>query len=505
ASDSASPPRFRDVRLGAARRAAVCLGAATALTTACSREPVRHGKAPAPTTVTVAFPSPDAPVDPLIYNLTSTRLIRMDQAGHERPELLERWQPSADRLTWTLTLRDGVRLHDGTIATASEVARRIKDAIDSGDSQPGLWTVQSAAANGPTSVVLTLREPTSLLLEGLSLVEALPAGPYREVDEDAALPELMAADGPPPRPDVGRVTVRRYDTPRAAVAALLREDVDVLYEVPSDARALLSSEDSVQTFPYVKPYVVTLGLNHRHPALAKREVRQALNAAVDRKAIVEEDADGFGEPAADLLWREHWAVSHTADVEAMRPDRDRARRLLDEAGLRERTRTDGSVEPRLRLTCLIVDDPTMRRVAARLQRTYASIGIALDLQVLPLREMLPRLGTGTFDTFLTPVVTGYGLGMPYLYFADHRHPRLFSHGYTGAAAAAERVRQAATDDAFADAARELHRVLLEDPPAVYLYWLESSRAVGPRLRVPSPVEGDVLGSLSRWTVAGAAR
>ena len=122
-----------------------------------------------------------------------------------------------------------------------------------------------------------------------------------------------------------RVTMRRYDTPRAAVVALLREDVDVLYEVPSDARAMLDSEDSVRTYPYVKPYVVTLGLNHRHPALAARKVRQALNAAVDRAAIIEEDADGFGVPAADLLWREHWAVSHTGDAEAMRPDRERAR------------------------------------------------------------------------------------------------------------------------------------------------------------------------------------
>ena len=96
--------------------------------------------------------------------------------------------------------------------------------------------------------------------------------------------------------------------------------------------------------------------------------------------------------------------------------------------------------------------------------------------------------------------------MPYLYFADHRHPRLFSHGYTGATAAAERVRLASNDEEFAAAAREFHRVLIDDPPAVYLYWLESSRAVGRRVQVPDDaVKGDVLGSLSRWTVAGAAR
>ena len=75
-------------------------------------------------------------------------------------------------------------------------------------------------------------------------------------------------------PDIGTVQVRRYDTPRAAVAALLREDVDVLYEVPSEARALLEAEDGVHVFPHVKPYV-----DHARPQPSAPRARRGARCA----------------------------------------------------------------------------------------------------------------------------------------------------------------------------------------------------------------------------------
>jgi peptide/nickel transport system substrate-binding protein len=480
--------------------AAVCLTPALLFSAAC------HESGPATELareVKIGLPGPDTPTGPIVSSLTRTRLIRLDQAGHERASIIERWEKSGDGRRWTLTIRDGVRLHDGTIAGATEVAALVKRVVDSGDGQPGLWSVTRVEAVDPRTIVITLREPTSLLLEALSLVQAMPAGPFQQLSPDAPMPDLTAAapaSGQPPS-QIGRVTLRPFETPRAAVAALLREEVDVLVEVPSDARTLLGN--GVQTYPYVKPYVVTLALNHRHPALAQRAVRQALTVAVDRDDVIAQDADGFGVPAADVLWREHWAVPHTADAEAVRLDRPRARQLLEAAGFTERRQASGAVEPRLRLTCLVVDHPTMRRVAARLQRSFASIGVVLDLEVLSQDDLLARTGSGEFETVLTPLVTGYGLGIPYLYFGEHDRPRIIDHGYRGAQAAVERVRRATSDDEFARAAGDLHRLLLDDPPAVYLYWQESSRAVGPRVRVPGDVDGDVLGSLSRWTVAGA--
>jgi ABC-type transport system substrate-binding protein len=457
-----------------------------------------------PARITVALPSADAPVSPLLFLLTQTRLISVDQTGVEQPALIERWTRSDDQRTWTLFVRDGVRLHDGRVVTAADVVTRVRQAVEA-PTTPGLWPVTSVEEAGPREVRLRLREPTSLLLESLSVAQAVAAGAYQAREETAAEPELVAVPQPGRGPaGIGSIQVRRYETPRAAVAALLREDVDVLYEVPSEARGLLASEEGVQVFRNVKPYVITLGFNLRHPVLRRRDVRVAMNIAVDRQALVTQVAGGVGLPAADMLWHQHWSHPHDDDARAFPVDRQRAGQLLDKSGLPRRRTRAGVVEPRFRIACLVVDDPMMKRVAGRLQKAYADIGISLDLEPIALGELGTRLASGRFDAFVSPVVSGYGMSMPYASFGNHHHPRMIDHGYTAAAPAAERIRAAATREAFVDAVHALHRTLIDDPPAVTLFWSETSRAVGRRVSVPGDPAGDVLASLARWHVRNKA-
>ncbi|AMY12759.1 Oligopeptide-binding protein AppA precursor [Luteitalea pratensis] len=474
-----------------------CLPGIVIATAGCGRADAPAAAVPA--RITVALPSADVPIAPLLFLLTQTRLVSVDQTGIEQPALIERWTRSDDQRTWTLFVRDGVRLHDGRIVTAADVVTRVREAVDR-PSTPGLWPVTSVEEAGPREVRVHLREPTSLLLESLSVTQAVDAGAYQAKDDAPAEPELVAVPqsghGPP---SIGTIQVRRYETPRAAVAALLREDVDVLYEVPSEARGLLAVEDGVQIFPNVKPYVITLGFNHRHPILRRRDVRLAMNIAVDRQALVAQVAGGVGIPAADMLWHQHWTHPHVDDAQAFPVDRQRAGQLLDASGLQQRRTPTGAIEPRFRVTCLVVDDPMMQRIARRLQKAYADIGISIDLEPIALEALGTRLASGHFDAFVSPVVSGYGMSMPYASFGNHGHPRMIDHGYTAAAPAAELVRAAATREAFVEAVHALHRTLIEDPPAVSLFWSETSRAVGRRVTVPDS-SGDVLGSLARWTV-----
>lgn len=498
---SVSPPGPRRAGALALRGLLVCALAALP-GSACDRaEPPTTRLAPAH--ITIGIPSATAPVDPLALSLTHTRLVRMDQGGHARPGVIATWDVAPDRLAWTFHLSPGVRRQDGRQATARDVAALIEEARKSPGADPGLWPITRVEVLDELRLRLHLSRPTSLLLDALALVQALPTGPYREEDKgEGQLPEFeaMRTTGSAP-PVIQRVRLRRYDTPRAAVTALLRREVDVLYEVPAEARAQLKRETGVRSFSHVKPYVVTLGLNHDHALLARREVRQALNVAVDRAALVAEEMDGFGIPAADLLWRDHWSAPHTGDAEAIRTDRQRAERLLTSAGLASRRMADGRVLPRLRLRVLVLDDPTMARVARRLQRMYAAIGVDLTLESVAMTQLATRVTQGDFEVFLSPVFTGYGLSRAYLAYAEHDRPRLLGRSYRAAHRAAEAVREAADEEALVRAVMNLHRVVLDDPPDVTLFWQEAERAVGARIRVPDGVQGDVLGSLTRWTVA----
>jgi ABC-type transport system substrate-binding protein len=488
--------------------------AAMGVMSACRRDPP-----PLPTTrdasITVAIPSASATIGPLMNSLTQTRLVRVDQVGQVQPALVERWVASRDHRTWTLTIRAGVRTHDGTLATAEDVVARVRNALRDPTRGPGLWHVTAVDATSSHEVRIRLSEPSSLLFETLSLVEALPAGPFMETETDADgdttadieadEPDLRAVVAPgEDAPAIRTIRIRRFETPRAAVAALLRDEVDVLYEVPTETRAPLESDGDVHLFPHLKPYVMTLGLNHRHPILRRRDVRLAMNAAIDREALISQVAGGVGVPAADMLWHQHWSRPHGGDAALLRVDKVRAGQLLDEGGLRRRTTPDGAVEARFRVACLVLDAPLALRVAGRVQQAYADIGITLDLEAVALPDLVARLQRGQFDAYVSPVAGGFGMGRPYVDLGTHDHPRLTDHGYTAAATAAERVRAATTDEMLSRAIHDLHRVLIEDPPGVSLFWEETARAVGRRVEVPADSTGDVLGTLSRWRLRDRA-
>ena len=117
-----SPGHFA-ARTCAARAAASLLTTTLALSAGCSSAP-DDGTAVPDRQVAIGLPSLDTPIGPIVSSLTRTRLIRLDQAGHERPSIIERWEKSADQRRWTFTIRDGVRLHDGTSAGADQVILR---------------------------------------------------------------------------------------------------------------------------------------------------------------------------------------------------------------------------------------------------------------------------------------------------------------------------------------------------------------------------------------------
>src|SRR4051812_6731439 len=53
-------------------------------------------------------------------------LISMDGKGEYRPQMLESWTPSADRMSWSFKLRPGLEFHDGTPVTAEDAVASIK-------------------------------------------------------------------------------------------------------------------------------------------------------------------------------------------------------------------------------------------------------------------------------------------------------------------------------------------------------------------------------------------
>ena len=99
-------------------------------------------------------------------------LVAMDGKGEYRPQMLESWRASEDRLTWTFKLRPGVSFCDGKPFTARDVAYTITRWVDPATRSPVRWRagpVKEVRAVDDLTVEYELTEPYGELLYQLTL------------------------------------------------------------------------------------------------------------------------------------------------------------------------------------------------------------------------------------------------------------------------------------------------------------------------------------------------
>src|SRR5205085_2292870 len=95
-------------------------------------------------------------------------LFAMDEKGEIKPQMVEKYAESADKLTYTFTLRDGLTWHDGAPVTAEDCIASIKRwAAKDTLGQKVMSFVDTITAQGAKSFTIKLKEPTGLLIFAL--------------------------------------------------------------------------------------------------------------------------------------------------------------------------------------------------------------------------------------------------------------------------------------------------------------------------------------------------
>src|SRR5437764_8640419 len=95
-------------------------------------------------------------------------LFALDANLEVKPQMVDTWTVSPDKLTWTFTLRDGLEFHDGTPVTSEDVVpslRRWAVRLPLGQL---LWTkVDDIKALDPKTFQIRLKAPTGIMLHAL--------------------------------------------------------------------------------------------------------------------------------------------------------------------------------------------------------------------------------------------------------------------------------------------------------------------------------------------------
>lgn len=271
-------------------------------------------------------------------------LVRWSADGtRAEPALATTWA-TRDARRWTLTLREGVRFHDGAPFDADAVLANLQR-IGRVRSFPGV-----AERVGSHVVAITLDRPNAALLATLSQpfftmqspreiarggILPVGTGPFRIAAVKRSGVELERHPGYwRGTPRLRRLLFPRVAHDRALVDGLLSGEIDVAPSVThADMEVLEAAGGVVVVQAQTGGNLAFLSLNHERRPLHDRRVRLAIAHAFDRVALVARILGGHGEPARNPLPPVLWGYSRrTPELDL---DRALARRLLKEAGYRQ--------------------------------------------------------------------------------------------------------------------------------------------------------------------------
>ena len=455
----------------------------------------------------------DLGIGSLVITSTLEGLTDLSESsdGRALPKLAARWAWENDGRRLRLTLRPDVLFHDGTPLTAAIAANALSEAIKRPDNlslYPSLTDITAVRAEGASDVVLELLQPSAFLPEELDFPLStkdgtVGTGPFRLVQRDGAGAVLERFDryyrG---LPEIERIVIRPFETLRPAWTSLLRGDVDVVTNVPPDAVEFIQN-DAIQVIPFARRYQFLIAFNVRRPPFTSPVVRRALNFAIDRESLIEKVLQGQGQAATGPLWPQHWAYDTTIPPYSF--DQTLATQLLDQAGLTAGrvTGTEESAPARLRFNCLLpANFSLLERVALDIQKQLFDVGVDIQFEVVTPDEYTARIREGRFEAVFVDLISGPTFGRPYIFWRSAREFRglnIFGYENSEAERLFQVLRTSMNEAAFRSATRRLQRVLLADPPAVFLAWNSRARAVSRDFRVPAAPGRDPLLTIWQWT------
>lgn len=345
-----------------------------------------------------------------------------------KPWLAESWEISPDGRVYTFHLREGVKYSDGEPFTAASVKANVDAVLENRVRHAWLDLVneiESSEAVDERTWRLTLKQPYFP-----TLIELGVTRPFRFISpkcmknghtKDGV--SCLAGTGPwllaehkrnqyavfeanpgywGARPKLERVRWRVMPDPQTMLMALEKGEIDLVFGADGDQL----TTDAISALQAQKRLAVTLSgpiasravlLNTARPATGDLAVREAIQRAVNRDAIVQGVLNGIEMPAETLFAK---TVPYCGiDLPARPYDPAAAAKILDDAGWA--MGPDG-VRTKAGVRCEAVfsfnsQNAQERTIAEAIQADLAKVGIALAVQGEEKQTFLDRQRSGDFD------------------------------------------------------------------------------------------------------------
>jgi peptide/nickel transport system substrate-binding protein len=347
----------------------------------------------------------------------------MDEKFEAKPQMVDKYDVSADQLTWTFTLRDGLEWHDGKPVTSEDCIASIKRwAVRDSMGQKMMGSVLDFEVVDPKTFKMKMKEPYGLVLESLGkpssnvpfmmparvantdpmqqikLEDVIGSGPFIfKADEWKPGDKTVYVKNPKykPRPEpasglaggkvvkVNRVEWIAMPDAQTQVAALQNGEIDMIEAPPHDLLPLLGSDKNIKLFnsnPTGNQY--TFRFNSTAKPFDNAKIRHAAFVAFAQEDFLKAT---IGDPQWYKLCKAPFVcgtplASDAGMADVLNGDAAKAKQLLQEAGY------DGTPIVLMQAT----DIPVLANMAPVAKAELERAGFKVDMQAMDWQTLVAR-------------------------------------------------------------------------------------------------------------------
>ncbi len=365
----------------------------------------------------------------VLSNIYDTLILPTDDGQGLKPGLATEWKVAPDGLSVTLTMRDGIKFSDGSPITVEDVKWSLTRAAtpDNGIWQFLVESIDSVSTEGDKTVILKLKHPDPAILSALTVFntaimpekqfEASPGA--TDADKAKAFAEHPIGSGPfmfqswdkgsdmklaknpyywdkgedgQPLPYLDGIDFQIIPDDATRILKLQSGEIQGAEFIPYSRVDELKADSrlNMELYPSTRVEYVTLNvrpqLDGKDNPLSNEKVREALNYATNKEAIIQIVTHGVGTQMTSYMSKA--TPLHVGDTPLWPYDAAKAKQALADAGF-----PNG-----FELTLLtLAGNQDEVGIGTALQQMWAAIGVKLNLQQVDSATRTDLYRKGTFQ------------------------------------------------------------------------------------------------------------
>lgn len=454
----------------------------------------------------LALSDADRDLTILIYS----GLLRRDMEGNLIPDLAEDYKISEDGLSYTFKIRDKAVWHDNKPVTSDDVVftiETIKNSLIKSPKQAS-WEGVEIRKISDKEISFFLKRPYAPFLENTALgilpkhiwekipaeqfglnmanIKPIGSGPFKikKIKKDSSGITTAYILERNKKFALGKsllkkITLKFYPSEEALLKGFKNKEIDNIAATSSKNIGQAKRKNNVVKTLKL-PWVFGVFFNqNQNPVLSHQEVREALDLAVDREAIIKEVLGGFGE---ELISAIPPGVLGYLDLKNQPASESAAKEKLEKAGWKynqeervyeKKSKKDPPAGGQLRFSLATSNAPDLVRVAEMLKTQWEKIGAKVDIQIFEIGNLNQNvIRPRKYDALLFGLIVG-GDPDPFAFWhsSQRNDPGLNISLYANVTVdkLLEEARTTLNQKARELKYQSFQKELIKDTPAIFLY------------------------------------